>query len=257
MGERRGGNVSNRRQRVFTKKYSDELVDRLKKLIQNQKERGDEKFFAIRVDDEFIVHKTSDPRYFDDYKEFLDGTTNTIEVILYYGRSNNCNRHIFYLRELPLNGHGQQEDVNSQIEDAIQRKDQEHQIERLKRKIKNLKAKVEKQEVELTEYRSKFDIKGILSEGLAFVQAFKGKSNDSTQLSGVEEESDVTIEPIDDSEPEDSDEQKETFDLLYKEFGKDEMKKMIGLMLTIKNDEEFRDKINKAIQEKSQKNTKS
>ena len=47
MGERRGGNVSNRRQRVFTKKYSDELVDRLKKLIQNQKGRGDEKFGSI------------------------------------------------------------------------------------------------------------------------------------------------------------------------------------------------------------------
>lgn len=109
------------KQRVFTKKFVDESVNKLKRLVVNFNERGDERFYAIKVDNEFCVSKTSNSNYFDDYKEFIDGTTESIEVVMYFGNSNNCNRHIFYLKENAL-GSTPAVDVDKKISDALKRK---------------------------------------------------------------------------------------------------------------------------------------
>ncbi len=253
-------------QRIFTKKYSDEQVDRLKRLIQNHHDRGHERFFAIKVDGEFCIYKTSDPSFFDDYKEMVDGTTENVEVIMYFGKSNNCNRHIFYLKEGTLGNPGNQ-DVDQKIKEALKRKDQEFLIQSLKEKTKRQEKKIEELEEELEALRSKTNLGGLLKEGMALFGAFRGHSpNSGTVLSGTEEapaEVEVEIQeeaPSKESQNiEDEDEitvQRNMFDSIYHQFGEKGIRQVVSLMMVIAKSDHMRKKINELITEENERKEK-
>jgi len=247
-------------QRVFTKKYNSESVERLKRLIQNHTDRGEERYFAIKVDNEFYVNKTSNPRYFDDYKEFIDGTTESIEVVMYFGKSNNCNRHIFYLKENSL-GNVAPVDVDKKIEDALKKKDQDYLIKSLQDKVKEQSEYIENLEEELDDLSSKTDIRGLLKEGVALLGAFKSLPAANNPLSGtteVKEDSKVEVEPAESEEKEEApqeNKQKDMFDSVYQQFGEGGTKKVVALMMKIANSEKFRDGVNKLIDDENKQKT--
>jgi len=253
------------KQRVFTKKYVDESVEKLKRLIKNYNERGNERFYAIKVDNEFCVSKTSNPKYFDDYKEFIDGTTESMEVTIYFGNSNNCNRHIFYLKENTLGN--VEPNVDKKISEALRKRDQEHLIESLKNQVEQQEEYIQQLEEELEkiaeESKSKTDIQGILKEGTALLGAIKGlpNINNSKTLSGTDNKTDtkVEVESMETSEEQDEEEEEksaynEAFNEIYDQFGKDGVKQIVGLMIRISNSEKLREEINDLIKNDNQNN---
>lgn len=256
-------------QRVFTRKYSDDNLARLKRLIENHTDRGDERFFAIKVDGEFCVNKIANPQYFDDYKEFIDGQTESIEVIMYFGKSNNCNRHIFYLKESSL-GSADIVDVDKKIEDALQKKDQDYLIKSLQDQVEQQAEYIEKLEEQVEELSAKTDIRGLLKEGAALLGAFKGVQTANSSLSGAKTQPDdaqVEVEPVtasnktsEEDEEEEYDEAEEeardAFDEVYNQFGEAGTKQVIGLMHHISQSTEFRDGINELIKKENAKNKK-
>lgn len=247
-------------QHIFTKSYSDNAVDNLKRLIQNQRQRGGERFYAIKVDGEFCIYKTSDVRMFDDYKVFVDATTESVEVVLYFGRSNNCNRHIFYLKDKPLSGTPAPVDVDKKIEEAMAQKDQEYLIKNLKKKVKRQAAIIEEQEEELEELRKKTDFKSIVTNGIALLGAFNAnKSAATTALSGTpkaetsgDTNAEITINDVsseeNSEEKEDDKEKKEMFEEVYDHLGSKGMNTMINLMEAVSQSEEMRAGLNKLIE---------
>ncbi|NGF77176.1 hypothetical protein G5B10_14905 [Fluviicola sp. SGL-29] len=243
-------------QRIFTKSYSDEAVDRLKRLLENQKQRGEERFYGIKVDGEFCVYKTTNLRMFDDYKEFVDSSTEAIEVILYFGTSNNCNRHIFYLKDKPLSGINAPVDVDKKIEEALAKKDQEYLIKSLKEKVAEQEELIEQLEDELEELKGKTDLRGLLKDGIALMGAFKGQVPDST-LSGTENPPDqptVEVEVNEEgNEEEDLSEQEKVFNDIYQSYGSDGVKQVVNLMLAIAKSETIRNGVNKLIEEENKK----
>ena len=246
-------------QRVFTKKYSDDNLARLKRLIQNHTDRGDERYFAIKVDGEFCVNKISNPKYFDDYKEFIDGQTESIEVIMYFGKSNNCNRHIFYLKEGSL-GNVAPVDVDKKIEAALEKKDQDYLIKSLQEQVEQQSEYIEQLEEELEELSSKTDIRGIIKEGAALLGVLKNTPTTKTALSGLESESEdaeVKVESVVESDTEESEDvSKEAFEEVYQQFGKEGTDQIIGLMVRISNSDELRKGINDLLEKENIKNEK-
>ena len=238
-------------QRVFTRKFNDEQVDRLRRLIQNQNDRGEERFFAIKIDGEFCVNKTSNPDYFDDYKEMIDGSTETVEVVMYFGKSNNCNRHIFYLKNGGVDGLGAI-DVDRKIKDALKVRDREYELQNLKEKVESQTDYIEELETELEELREKTDFKGLLKDGMQLLGAWKGSGNASQQLSGVPEaESEVEIEAVGEegeSKPKsDLQENFEVFSEVSKHFGKDGLKQLLGLAGALATSPTLRKGVNELI----------
>jgi len=246
------------KQRVFTKKFVDESVNKLKRLVVNFNERGDERFYAIKVDNEFCVSKTSNSNYFDDYKEFIDGTTESIEVVMYFGNSNNCNRHIFYLKENAL-GSTPDVDVDKKISDALKKKDQDYLIQSLQEQVEQQEEYIQQLEEELEKSSSKTDIQGILKEGVALLGAIKGLpiSSNTTQLSGTESKSDceVSVEAVEETDPkEDKGKYNAAFNDVYEQFGDNGMKQIVGLMVRVSESEKLRKDINTLIEKDNQEN---
>lgn len=248
-----------RSQRIFTKNYNDDQVDRLKRLIQSQNQRGDERYYGIKVDGEFCVNKTCDTRHFDDYKEFIDGGTETIEVVLYFGRSNNCNRHIFYLKEKggnAINGVSEPIDVDKKIEDALKKKDQEYLIQSLKQKVKDQEELIDELEEELAELKPKTELRGLIKDGLAMFQSINGGSSSNNGLSGApapDKEAEVTIEASEESSTNESNNNEKLFNQIYDRIGDDGLNRMVGIIQAIEDSKDFRDGVNKLIQEENRR----
>ena len=257
----KGKSVPSRKsQQIFTKSYSDEQVGRLKRLLQNQHQREAERFYAIKVDGEFCVYKTSNVRIFDEYKEFVDGKTETVEIILYFGRSNNCNRHIFYLKDQPQNGLSGV-DVEAQIQEALERQEQKHHIESLEGIVEEQEQIIDGQEKELEELRGKHDVRGMIQDGLSLLNAYnKSKTPDSGLAGTKPASSEVEFEARNESEKEtqkeETEEQKkcrELYEELYAYYGEKELYKFCGLMDAIKNSDVLRDGVNQLIKEEKER----
>ena len=104
---------------------------------------------------------------------------------MYFGKSNNCNRHIFYLKESSL-GNVAPVDVDKKIEDALKKKDQDYLIKSLQEQVEQQNEYIEQLEEELEGLSSKTDIRGILKEGIALLGALKNMPVSNTALSGIE-----------------------------------------------------------------------
>lgn len=178
---------------------------------------------------------------------------------MYFGKSNNCNRHIFYLKEGSL-GNVAPVDVDKKIEDALKKKDQDYLIKSLQEQVEQQSEYIEQLEEVLEELSSKTDIRGIIKEGAALLGVLKNTPNTKTALSGVESESadaEVKVEPVAESDIEESEDvSKEAFEEVYQQFGKKGTDQIIGLMVRISNSDELRKGINDLLEKENIKNEK-
>ncbi|MBK7128237.1 MAG: hypothetical protein IPM74_12580 [Crocinitomicaceae bacterium] len=253
---KRRGFPERRSQQIFTKNYSDDNVSRLKKLLLNPSQGHGERFYAIKVDGEFCVYRTSNPRSFDDYKEMIDGSTETVEVILYFGQSNNCNRHIFYLKEKSLNG-ADPIDFDKKIKDALEKNDQAHLIVSLQQKVDDQEELIDELQEELEELRKKTDMTSLLKEGISLLGIFKGKTPEGA-LAGAPPvpDAEVKVESADEQKKEDT-KQKEgyqAFSELYEKFGDKGVNQVVQLLMAISKSDKLREGINKLVKEENEKN---
>ncbi len=160
--------------KVYNETYSRERVEALKQLVYKFQQQGRPKYFSISIDGELIVPRTEDTETFDEYLDYMELHTETVEVRLYFGESRNSNRYIFHLRQQSLNGIGATVDMDSRVEQALEKHKLETRImlleTELKRKRKKLRSFKELQ-AELDD--KQIDIKELLTKGMELYGQFQ------------------------------------------------------------------------------------
>lgn len=184
--------------KVFHEPYSEDRLSALKRLLEKLQIQQRRKRYSILVDGEMIVHNSYDPTLFDDYLDYVEPHTNTVEVRFYFGDSPNANRYVFHLKEQSTHGlnglkGGKPENVNDLIAEALEKQSIESELILLRKKYKKTKRRLKEAEQLLEE--KQVDVKDLLSQGMQLYGAFQGKNPVANTVQGLPPISDVEIEP--------------------------------------------------------------
>ena len=252
--------------RVFTKPYSHDNVERLKKIIHSSSKGDEKRFYAIRIDGEFCIFKTDDLERFDDYQEFIDAQTESVEIVLYYGKSNNCSRHLFYLRGGEISGVPSAQSFEKKLKEVRRKEKQKHKIKFYKGKIdelemyvQELEKQVEVLENALEEVKPKSEIAGIIREGISLFVGMKGSKVNEPTISGVTSNYDEATVEMESDDPleENLDVEESEFRRLLKLFGKEGLHKILAVMERVASSDAFRDDINNLILKDNERRKKT
>ena len=151
-----------------------------------------------------VVSINADARNFDNYKRYLEGHTQSIEVRMFFGESPNCNRHIFHTSQHTLSGMPEK-NVEQKISEALDKQRIETELESLRKELKRKDKIIEEyQEMEEEFSKKQLNINELLDKGLQFyakVNASKNGTPPSTSVQGIPQaEVEVHSEPETESE---------------------------------------------------------
>src|SRR6476661_6539955 len=82
-------------------KYEQRKIDNLIQYLRLYHQKGQPIDYEVLVDGFKAVRRTSDPDMFSMFENFVTADTNSIEILLYQGTSNNNEKRIFYFGDLP------------------------------------------------------------------------------------------------------------------------------------------------------------
>jgi hypothetical protein len=127
-------------------KYEQRKIDNLIQYLRLYQDKGQPIDYEILVDGFKAVRRTNDPDMFLMFENFVTADTNSIEVLLFTGSSNNNEKRIFYFGEPtkekekpePLSGI----EVKSMVDEEVRRKLLEKQFEDTKRQKEELEGEV-------------------------------------------------------------------------------------------------------------------
>jgi len=240
---------------VFTEVYSEVGVGRLKNLVVTFQDQGEQKFYAILVDGEIVVAKTSNGGKFSGYLKFVNEHTKTVEVRMFHGSSPNCNKYQFHLNKgLPLAGNPQTIDVQTQIDKALEEQRLQNELKFLKeklekknRKIKKLKKINEANDTGINKLKELVQ-GGVELAGVFGLGANKGLSGISQDTPQPESEVEVEIdgETVSNETTEEPSNQ-EILDILLEKYGEEGIKNVLGLITFISTNPELQQTINEEI----------
>lgn len=234
---------------IKSEAYSRDNLKWLQRLIYDSFKDGNPKVYDIRVNDEIVVHRNTDSRKFDNYLKYFNDTTQVVEVRLYQGNSPNCNKYRFITEKASaLSG---VQNVNSLIQQALEedrRKRENNDLraenQRLKRKLKKLKAIAEKS-------KPVQQIRGLLSEVGAAYQTIKGVR----PLAGLdqaeqehEDHAEVSIEVESDESVSD-----QVYQMVKEKLGEENTVKCYQMINELGQDPELFEKMKQELQSKKQK----
>jgi FtsZ-binding cell division protein ZapB len=131
-------------------KYDQRKVDNLVQYLRLYHQKGQPVDYEILVDGFKAVRRTSDPDMFSMFENFVTADTQSIEVLLFTGSSNNNEKRIFYFGEEPKEGLSGVE-VKSMVDDEVRRKLLDKELESLKEENYNLKRNIADLESEVDE----------------------------------------------------------------------------------------------------------
>jgi len=181
--------------KVFHEPYSEDRLNALKRLLEKLQSQLRKKRYSILVDGEMIVHNSYDPALFDDYLDYVEPHTNSVEVRMYFGDSPNANRYLFHLKEQTTNGlngfKGGKENVNDLIAEALEKQSIESELTQLRRKYKKTKRRLREAEQLLEE--KQVDVKDLLTQGMQLYGTFQGRNPAAGTVQGLPQTSDVEI----------------------------------------------------------------
>lgn len=161
-------------------RYEPRKIDRLTEHLVFYYEKGQPIDYEIIVDGFKVVRRTNDPTMFSLFEKYVDADTKSMEVLLYSGASNNNDKRIFYFGDVPREGLSGL-DIDSRIDEQVQRKLKEKEYENLKQENEELRQEVRELERDIEQLqKDKTDLeagqsplKGILGEiGSSFVESF-------------------------------------------------------------------------------------
>lgn len=189
----------NRTRRVFTEVYTPERIERLKSIIRDFQQQGNGRRYCILVDGEMVVPVNTDENNFDNYQRYINAHTETVEVRMFFGKSPNCNRHVFHTKPTSLNG-TPEKDIEQRIKEALQKQKMETQMSLLKRELKRKNKKLRQYKVLQAELdEKKIDIKELISKGIELYGQFNANQKGVVAPGAVEgtppAEVEVHIEP--------------------------------------------------------------
>ena len=193
------------RSNVSKKKYSNAEIEKLRTLVEFQNKHGHKKYYSIKVDGEVVVPKTTNVHQFDSFIQFVDQSTQAVEIHLYHGQSNNCNKHILYFNEPPQSVNGITPDqINEIVKNAIEEDRKLNHLEYLEKRLKELEKENESLCEEIEELKSKTDLAALGDLAKAGLNAWAATKNQTTLGATPEKENtpeaEVEVEE-DDEEP--------------------------------------------------------
>jgi hypothetical protein len=188
--------------KVFTESYNVERIERLKHIVHDFFKQGQRKRYCILVDGEMVVSVNSDSRNFDNYKKYLLGNTQSIEVRMFFGNSPNCNRHIFQTNHSQLSG-VQNKAVEERIKEALEKQSIENELIHLRKQVKKKNKKLQAFKALQAELDEKqIDLNDLMTKGMELFQLFKGNGNANTLGQTSEPTASVEVE-VESSSPTD------------------------------------------------------
>ncbi len=151
-------------------KYDQLKIDKLKHLLQQMADKGQARPYEIFVDSLKVVSKTEDPNEFDSFEYYMNEDTEKVRIIIYNSSLTNRNdQYCFYLQQNKLEKPtGSLGDLDGIIQDKLNARDREHELERLKEEFEATKKKLQETE-EVRDY-----LKKQLDEAIADKQKFRG-----------------------------------------------------------------------------------
>lgn len=180
---------------TFTEGFDPVRIERLKTIIQDYEDQGKSKRYSIIVDGEMVVPVNSAAENFDKYTRYIIGSSNTVEVRMYFGQSPNFNRHVFKTNYSALSGTPSR-DVDQIVKDALEKERKDNKIlllqQELKRKNKKLK-QYKSLQAKLDE--KKLDLKDLVKDGIQLMGQFQAMKSGASPVQGIPEaEVEVQVE---------------------------------------------------------------
>ncbi len=130
-------------------KFSEKAMKRLERNIRISAENSDPQEYEIKVDGMRSVGRTDNPDLFNTYLDYMDEDTEQVEVMLYKGSSNNCEKFLYVCEKEPekqaavgLSGL----EIDSRIRDGIAKEKQQWEKEKLEARTKELEDEVKELE---------------------------------------------------------------------------------------------------------------
>jgi FtsZ-binding cell division protein ZapB len=147
-------------------KYEQRKIDNLIQYLRLYHQKDQPIDYEILVDGFKAVRRTNDPDMFSMFENFVTADTQSIEVLLYQGASNNNEKRIFYFGEIPkekikdegLSGVEVQNSVNEQVKQKLlekEYKDLQEENNNLKQHIADLESEVD----ELEKFNTRLEAK--------------------------------------------------------------------------------------------------
>jgi len=130
-------------------KYTTENISKIYSNLTKLSESNNSTDYEIRIDDLVVVTRTKELDRFYSFKEFLDGTSYQLDILLYKKTSRKNDTYSFYLNneQSPLPELTADEYVRKKVEEALF-------IQKKKIKYKSLKRKVKEQTIFIEELKA-------------------------------------------------------------------------------------------------------
>ena len=165
-------------------RYNPAMMEHLQRMVQLAHDTGNPKDFAIAVDGTKVISRTSDPAQFHNYEEFINAHTESMEVMLYKGASNNSDKYIYTFDKDDAASKGEALsgiEIDNRIKDGIAKEKQEWEKVKLEDRNKELEEEVkeleennEKLETIIADMKAKESpLKGVFGDfGSIMVESF-------------------------------------------------------------------------------------
>lgn len=185
---------------TYTEGFDPERIERLKTIVKDfEQAEGKGKRYCIIVDGEMVVPTNTESAKFDNYKRYLLGNSNEVEVRMFFGESPNCNKHIFKTDYKVLNG--PEKDVDSLVQEALIKERQLTKIKSLQSELKRKNKKLKQfKELQSQLDEKKLNVKDLIQDGIKVLGQINAMRNGSpvTPIQGVND-SEVEVEIESDS----------------------------------------------------------
>jgi hypothetical protein len=248
--------------------YSAEKINSFKGILLGKSQKGKPVDYEIRVDGLAVVSRTNDPAQFDEYKKYVIDSTNTINVILYEGQSRNNTNHMFVkYKEVKQQWQPYMDLSPEQAKDMIiahekrqwENDELKRENERLRKKLEDAEDEQEESEETITKLEQKiinrhknwghiasYALEGAIRRGIPFIAKIPGaeglmkflEDNDLVSESGektyfVSDKLRKKARQENRSAAQESPEAISTAQILDKEFSKDKMSAISGILLSL------------------------
>lgn len=240
---------------VFTERYDEEAIGRLKELILTFFRQGDRKYYSIHIDGEAVVPKNCDGRKFDRYLQFMGKHTREVEVRMYQGSSPNCNKYVFVVNKIQPSGLSGVS-VEREVEKALEQERLQNELKQLRKELSKKKRKLKKLKQQAEDSESGIDkLNAIVKDGARIAGTIAGvMGGNRAGLAGAEQQqaepvSQVEVELEEEAEPEDhstkkkSSKSKKIYKDLLEAYGEEGLENAMGWIAVLSEHPELQQMI--------------
>lgn len=146
--------------RITTKKYDEEQVEKIKKLLENSIKIGKPRYYEIFVDNLKVVSKTTDVSLFDRYKGYLIDDTAVIKILLYSSSATSPrnDKFLFTVKDMPPTLTLSQEEIKQQIDKGVNAVLEKRRIARMEEEIVSLKEELTEADETIEQITEQFEL---------------------------------------------------------------------------------------------------